>query len=731
MTPAPFDTQRGGAIYRRITRRYVLALACIAAAVVAGFVMLHILIGNMRDDAALINTAGAQRMLSQRIALLTISLPAVNSDASADLDRAITTMRANHARLTEGDGAPARSTPALTQHYFARPVALDQRVLTFLDAATALHANPTDPAAQAAMSIARMSARWPLLRDLDNAVTQYQAAAASRVGTTEHRNFMITLIAMGVLVGAGLLIFRPLARQLGQQADALDDQVRLMDAVMRVIPVGLALWNPRDRRLLHVNPAFTSLTGLSANALTCMPIDLIVGASGADITLTNGENAPRVGHITSRDVPLQAQPVQVTLIADLTDDRAREAALAQALLAANAASEAKARFTASVSHEIRTPLNGIMGMLDLMMLDRLSVDQSQRLQTARASAEHLMDILNDILDAASLAAGVFDIRPTSVPLRALITTTVAAFEGRAATKGIALSSTIDMTVPDTLLTDPRRLRQILSNLIGNAIKFTSVGAVSLRVLASGDRLEFSVEDTGPGIAPADLDRLFTRFVKLDAPCGNQSGTGLGLAISRELVTALGGEIGVTSTLGHGSTFSFALPVVTSDKTICPLNLGPLRILIADDNRTNRLVARKMLECLGHSVSEAENGREAIDMGRKGGFDMIMMDWEMPVLDGLSATRELVAARAVPRFGIIGLTAHAGAASRDTCLAAGMRAVMTKPIRIHDLQALMAGAVAGETDSTAPVRGRPNSPAMQKRKGGVVGRDGLEPPTFSV
>jgi signal transduction histidine kinase len=378
--------------------------------------------------------------------------------------------------------------------------------------------------------------------------------------------------------------------------------------------------------------------------------------------LLGGTNPPRIGRVSTRDVATSGPSgYRVTLIEDQTADRRREAAMADALTAARAASDAKARFTASVSHEIRTPLNGIIGMLDLMALDRLSVDQTQRLQTARTSSDHLLDILNDILDAASLEAGTFEIRRSDAPLAPLLTATLAAFEGRAAAKGIALASTIDVAVPATLHTDPRRLRQILSNLIGNAIKFTQRGEVALHATIREGVLHCAIIDTGPGIAPDDLGKLFARFVQLDNSSTRlHQGTGLGLAIAQELTTALGGTIGVASALGKGTTFWFTHPLTATPSSLqLHAAMPPLQIMIADDNKTNRLVARKMLETLGHRVVEAADGAQAVALGLQMTCDIILMDWQMPGMDGLEATRRLIAANCLPRFGVIALTAHAG------------------------------------------------------------------------
>jgi len=684
-----------------ITRNYVLALCAIAATVIAGFMLLHGLIRDSASDSQLINTAGAQRMLSQRISMLAQDLVQTRDAETARLlAQAIDTMAKGHETLTQSQGAAAHSTPLLAAHYFAGPIALDQRVTAFLQTARALLAGPADPLATAQMAVARAEAMGPLLADLNSAVLLYDAASRARIARLEMLHLALTAFALLLLAAEAALIFRPLARRLHGQTMALTDQLALSRTILDVIPAGLAVWSASDLRLVQANPAFADMTGSDTQAGTVLPDVLVHADPGQDVTLLGGTNPPRVGRVSTRDVATSgASAYRVTLIEDQTADRRREAAMSDALAAACAASDAKARFTASVSHEIRTPLNGIIGMLDLMALDRLSVDQAQRLQTARASSDHLLDILNDILDAASLEAGTFEIRYSDAPLVPLLTGTLAAFEGRAAAKGIALASTIDVAVPAMLHTDPRRLRQILSNLIGNAIKFTFKGEVGLHATVQGGMLHCAITDTGPGIAPDDLGKLFARFVQLDNSSTRlHQGTGLGLAISQELTTALGGTIGVTSTLGQGTTFWFTHPLASP--VARPLHISPrrpLEIMIADDNKTNRLVARKMLETLGHRVTEAADGAQAVALGLQMTSDIILMDWQMPGMDGLEATRQLVAANHLPRFGIIALTAHAGTSHRDTCLAAGMRGVLAKPLRLGDLQAALDAAVMDNTD----------------------------------
>ena len=378
----------------------------------------------------------------------------------------------------------------------------------------------------------------------------------------------------------------------------------------------------------------------------------------------------------------------------------------QTLLAAKEAAEAgakaKADFLAVMSHEIRTPMNGVLGMLRLVQENPLPERQRQRLDTACHSAEGLLTILDDILAFSKLEAGSFEVETAPFNLPATLEGVVALMELRAAEKGLSLTLEQGAGLPEWLAGDVGRLRQVLFNLVGNAVKFTERGGVALRAVpvtrADGlTGVEFSVADSGPGIDAAQLARLFQPFSQADASISRRfGGTGLGLVICKRLIEGMGGDIAVDSTPGHGSRFHYRLgfalaqPATAAAAAETAAALPALAVLLAEDHPVNQMVTREMLESGGHRVTLAGDGAEAVERAAAGGFDLILMDMQMPTVDGLEATRRIRAlpapAGAVP---IIALTANALPGDAARCRAAGMNGHLAKPVRRQALDAAMA------------------------------------------
>jgi two-component system, sensor histidine kinase len=395
----------------------------------------------------------------------------------------------------------------------------------------------------------------------------------------------------------------------------------------------------------------------------------------------------------------QLRLVAAALVAKLRKARAEAERNAAA---AESASRAKAQFLAMMSHEIRTPMNGILGVADLLRTQSPSKEQKRLLDILASSGESLLRIINDILDFSKMEADRLELHARPFELRTLTDEIGHLLTPLARAKGISFAIEVDPQLPTGVEGDRQRLSQILLNLGTNAVKFTDRGAVRLTLRAAGvpadtARIEFSVSDTGIGMNADALSRLFTPFTQFAATQAHRrAGTGLGLVIARKLVNLMGGEITVFSEPGSGSTFSFAieLPVATlasSTSTKGVPQLQSLAVLVAEDNAVNQTVVAAMLKSLGHRATLAGDGREALEMLTRGDFDVVLMDCNMPVMDGLEATRRLRAGDSGardPRIPVIALTANAMDGDRDTCLAAGMDDFLAKPVTIAALRAAL-------------------------------------------
>lgn len=471
-----------------------------------------------------------------------------------------------------------------------------------------------------------------------------------------------------------------------------------------------------DGRIMWVNEAFTRITGYTKDeAIGSTPGELLNGPETSTETSDEIKTAIIAGrsHRTeivnyTKDgrriwVETNLAPVfnatgememVIAIERDITEAKRHQEELAKAKLAAEQGERVKADFLASMSHEIRTPMNGIIGMADLLSEARLDPNADLYVKTIRHSAEALLTIINDILDFSKLRAGKMHINPVTFDLRECITSVERLLQPQAQDKDLSLTCDLPAELPHYIRGDDVRLRQVLVNVIGNAIKFTESGGVTVSARCApsdtGLTLHMDISDTGIGIPADRLEHIFEQFAQADGATTRRfGGTGLGLSISRRLVQRMGGDITVRSTPGQGSCFSIFVPLEEARQapekqddtqpSVSPSQLNGMTILLAEDNKTNRLVISKFLNDSQVRLVTAQDGRQAVELAKEHHPDVILMDMSMPEMDGIDATKAIRKMPcAQPR--IIALTANAYQSDKEACLEAGMDAFLSKPVR---------------------------------------------------
>jgi signal transduction histidine kinase/CheY-like chemotaxis protein len=488
----------------------------------------------------------------------------------------------------------------------------------------------------------------------------------------------------------GRFRFRKVSRAEGIPGGVFNDARR--DGEIYLDPANQPVSNRLSDEELRSQARWWGLTGLADGTHGLMGARLVDVHGKATGSIIVG-NRERGENFTEEDEVLLRQLAFITSLA-LQHIESRKAA--------EAASIAKSQFLANMSHELRTPMNAILGMTDLALAEELPAKVHDYLQTARDSADVLLNILNEILDLSRIEAGRLELESTTFNLHKTVEQVIKTLRIRAGDKGLALIYSFPSHVPNLLIGDPLRFRQILINLVDNAIKFTHEGKIAVsaevrRQTPESILLEFSVSDSGIGIRPEDQDRIFSPFTQADASTTrNYGGTGLGLTISRRLVELMDGQLRVESLPDHGSTFYFTVSLKipqtaaiesseTGQSPYPSARRRALQILLAEDTPTNQKVAQYLLTKRGHIVEIARNGRQALELVAQREYDVVLMDVQMPVMDGFQATSAIRALSdpAKAHLPIIAMTAHALKEDAARCIAAGMDAYVSKPIQVDE------------------------------------------------
>ena len=583
-----------------------------------------------------------------------------------------------------------------------------------------------------------------------------------RVATLEPVPFPWTIVvllsciavALGVLFGLiavqgyreeQLAVQVRAGREASDRAEAARrNSVRELETIFSTSLVGIAL--VRNGRIVNANRRLCEIFGYTREELRAGTIRLLFPSRRSFrrfvrryIRLLMGSDVEQVEYLlrkkdgTVMPCVMSGKAINpddlaqgtVWVIEDISRRKEGERELEQARVAAEAASVAKGQFLANMSHEIRTPMNGIIGLANILLGEQMPPGQREHLELIRRSAVRLLTIINDVLDFSRLEAGRFELERRPFSLRGMLSDVLRPMEPTARRKNLELRTTVAPEVPATVVGDQNKLVQVLTNLVGNSLKFTRKGMVEVRVdrqagegADASDRLLFAVIDTGPGIVPAYQKRVFESFTQADSSHSRRfGGTGLGLSISRGLVELMGGTIWFESEPGRGTQFSFTVPLVTLESSglvdsreeepaLRPddgsLEGDGWHILVAEDEYINKILIRTLLQQAGYHVTVVQNGREAVEAWRGGVFDCILMDIQMPFMDGYEAVARI---RAQEQEGehipVIAMTAHAMSGDRQKCLQAGMDDYLAKPI---DGRAVLALLRRFLRDRSAPADG---------------------------
>jgi PAS domain S-box-containing protein len=512
---------------------------------------------------------------------------------------------------------------------------------------------------------------------------------------------------------------------------ALEERLRMTQHAVDHAPEAI-LWNGPDGRIQDCNHAALTLSGYSREECLGLRVPDLFPSTTIETWEQRWETLRARGSLSSEGVlrrkdgvlvPVESivehqayagREFNVAFLRDMTERKLDEERLLAAKRLADAASRAKSEFLANMSHEIRTPLNGVLGMLQVLEISELDASQRDCVETALHSGRSLLSLINDILDFSKVEAGKLSIANDPFSPEAVVGVVRSIFQHLAQTKGLSLGVELDPSLPEQVRGDAGRLRQVLFNLLGNAVKFTNRGGISLRAWAEPVdearlRLRFIIRDTGIGIPQDKLEQVFEAFVQVDGDITrNFQGTGLGLSIVRRLVGLMGGEVRLESEPGQGCTARFDIVAGRMDaqakaedsRDRCALTARPLTVLVAEDSEVNRKALAELLRALGHTALAVEDGQQALQALRAARFDLVLMDIRMPVMDGIEATQAIRAdaslgeMRSVP---IVAVTAHALAGDRERFLAAGMNDYLPKPVVVADLSCLLArlsGRAAG-------------------------------------
>lgn len=722
--------------------QYMVAVGLIFLVSLSSLLILKHILDRQEGYATVINISGRQRMLSQQIALLAHEIVEERQVAEKEtlheqLQSALSLMKQSHQQLISGkteDAVGVALSDTMTNMYFHSPLEVDRLVGDYLAAITVLIATPDTKNTYSELSALSVAARGLLLDALDAVVKQYETESASYTDILRDSALAIFLLMVLLLLLIIFFGFRPMANVVAENENMLNSILDSIPTLMDIVS--------KDGTILYQSKYLLDLLGESTVGQKCFeayktdqikceacPIGKVELLTEVKVTTCFDRlGAGTVIEMTHLPILFKGEDALLHTFQDITEQKKTEAFLIKAKEEADRASELKSDFLANMSHEIRTPMNAIIGFSDLALETALTTQQQDYVEKINRSSHSLLGIINRILDFSKIEAGKLSLEKTQFCLEEILQNITHLFAEKARDKNVALITEQHADIPVLLVGDALRLQQILTNLVGNSLKFTDQGeiiiTVKLETLSDEQaRLQFSVEDTGIGIDEEKLATLFNAFSQADSSTTRKyGGTGLGLAISRQLVELLGGTIDVSSTKGVGTIFRFMVPFgrhsvitqnleadISEEEAIS--RIRGAHVLLVEDNYINCQLAEQILEKADIILDTVGNGEEALDKinATKTGYDAILMDIQMPVMDGIECVRELrerelsnirSSGQSAGRVPVVAMTANAMQGDREKYLQAGMDDYITKPITRDTLFRVLSGWISEKSTGTA-------------------------------
>ncbi len=741
-------------------KQYVIFLATIILTIVTSQVVIQYDLAKQNEDARHINLAGRQRVIGQRIAKLALYIDHEFDKYGMMMPARRDTMRMLlddwekvHNGLRQADtelGISNKRSKAVDSLLAVTTAHLNPIVATLRN----LLANPTREASEEAIKVISLH-ELPFLQVMEHTVNTYQAEAEDKLRKMKYVEIALAVSAIIILMMEFFFLFKPMVKNienannelttLNTELAATNEELRASEEELRTnldfittLQRDVAAREKQYREVIDTatdmiyelddtgtfvftNPVMEKITNYSSSELRSKKYwEIIVPSAVEEVMLFYKKQRNAHEDQTYLEVPIYSKQGQliwvgqnvkmfyegkrvtrVSVIArDITVQKQAEAALHDAKEKAEEATNAKSHFLSMISHEIRTPMNAVIGLTHLLLQDQPRPDQLDSLKLLKFSGENLLTIINDILDFNKIEAGKINLESVDIDLEVLLTSTIQILRQRAEDKEIKLDFTYDPALPKTIKGDPVRISQIVTNLVGNGIKFTERGSVQLAITLAGKvgdnyKIRFVVKDTGIGIPADKIDTIFERFSQANEDTTRKfGGTGLGLAITRRLLQLMNSTVMVQSTPGVGSEFSFelALPagqqqkvkvVTTAEHGFELLNI---KILLVEDNRVNQVVASNFLKRWGVELVIANNGREALQLITSKDYALVLMDLQMPELDGYETSRRIrnMDGAFYANIPIIALTASAMTDVKGKVIAAGMNDFISKPFQPFDL-----------------------------------------------